>query len=410
MKLSPSFLVSFLVLMGSFSFGQMHDYSFKRPLTGARPVWNRLVVPDDIFQHVAPDFADVRIFGISENNDTVEAPYLLRVHYGHNARQEFSFKVINKTRINNKHYFTFETTDRAQINHIKLQFEQKNFDWLVQLEGSNNQKEWFTILEQYRILSIQNENTNYQYTALSFPEAQFQFYRLSIACPETPDLNAAFLSRQVHTPSTYKNYELKKFEIVHNKQSKQTEIDVELYMPVPVSFVQLEVGNNFDYYRTISISCVNDSIKTEKGWTFSYLNLASGIINSFEKNEFTFSSTIARKFKIVIENQDNQPLNISSISVKGFEHELVTRLDENLRYYLVYGDASAKQPNYDLVYFTDQMPDDLNTLVVGSEIPITKPEPSYQEPLFVNRAWLWVILFAIVLILGWFTLKMMKKA
>lgn len=410
MKLNPSFLLCILVLFGSFSFGQMNDYNFKRPLTGALPSWNRLVLPDEIFQHTTPDFADIRIFGISANNDTIEAPYVLRIQSGQNLSKEIPFKIINKTRINNSHYITFEITDIGQINQIQLQFEQKNFDWLVQLEGSNNQKEWFTILDRYRILSIQNENTNFQYTKLAFPDAQFQFYRIKIDSPDDPSLHAAYLSRQVNTPSTYKNYELKKFEIVHNKNSKQTEIDVELYVPVPVSFVHLEVGNNFDYYRPIRISCVNDSIETETGWSFSYRNLASGIINSIEKNEFIFTSTIASRFRITIENQDNQPLNISEISLKGFEHELVTRLDENLSYYLVYGNKSAQQAQYDLTYFTDKIPEEMNTLKVGEEELIVKPEIQSKQALFENRAWLWVILISIVLILGWFTLKMMKKA
>ncbi len=410
MKPNPSILLCLLVLLGSFSFGQMHDYSFKRPLTGAMPSWNRLVVPDEVFRHIAPDFADVRIIGISTNNDTIEAPYVLHVKYGHDVRQEFSYKIINKTRINNSHFFTFEITGKGQINQIQLEFEQKNFDWLVQLEGSNNQKEWFTILERYRILSIQNENTNFQYTNLTFPETQFQFYRIRIESQDVPSLKAAFLSKQAQTPTTYKNYATKKFDIVHNKSSKQTEIDVELYMPVPVSYVQLKVVNNFDFYRPISISYVNDSMKTEKGWTFSYRNLASGIFNSIEKNEFTFTSTIASKLRIVIENQDNQPLNISSISVKGFEHELVTRLDENLTYYLVYGNKTAQQANYDLAYFTDKIPNEMNTLMIGEEEIITKPEVQVKEPLFVNQVWMWVILLAIVLILGWFTLKMMNKS
>lgn len=388
----------------------MHDYSFKRPLTGARPSWNRLVLPDALFEKISSNFDDIRIYGITAKRDTIEAPYFIRVKSGQNSNTNIAFKIINKTKINDSYFFTFEVPLREQINHIKLQFEQKNFDWLIHLEGSHSQNEWFTILEQNRILSIKNEHTNFQYTQLVFPDTQFRFYRIRIDSKEKPELHAAFVSQQEITPATYKNHTLKKLDVAHNKSSKQTEIDFELSMAVPVSFIHVDVSHDFDFYRPIGIMYVKDSTKTEKGWIYNYRNLTSSTINSIEKNDFTFSSTIAKKFRIVIENQDNQPLSISSISVKGFEHELVARLDGSLTYFLVYGNKSAKQAHYDLAYFIDKIPDEMNTLMIGKEELITKPEVQVKEPLFVNQAWLWVILLAIVLILGWFTLKMMNKA
>src|SRR5690606_40823506 len=58
------------------------------------------------------------------------------------------------------YFFTFEMPAREPINQLYLQFKEKNFDWKIRLEGSHDQQEWFTIADDYRIVSISNQLTD----------------------------------------------------------------------------------------------------------------------------------------------------------------------------------------------------------------------------------------------------------
>ena len=58
---------------------------------------------------------------------------------------------------------------------MNLKFSEKNYDWMLRLEGSHDQKEWFNIVEDYRILSIKNEQTNYSFGDVTFPNSNVTY-------------------------------------------------------------------------------------------------------------------------------------------------------------------------------------------------------------------------------------------
>ncbi|MFT5337817.1 MAG: hypothetical protein ACI9YL_001829, partial [Luteibaculaceae bacterium] len=59
-----------LLLDCSFSYGQVDDYNYKREIKGVQDQWHKIILPNDIFGKTEPDFSDIRIFGLTERNDT----------------------------------------------------------------------------------------------------------------------------------------------------------------------------------------------------------------------------------------------------------------------------------------------------------------------------------------------------
>lgn len=402
-------LLSLLLLFCTFAYGQIDDFNYKRPISGISEQWHQLLLPDELFGKLSPDLADMRIFGINANQDTIEVPYLLQVASERVSVKTFPFKLLNVSHNEKGYYFTIEMPATELVNQLKLEFGQENFDWRVQLEGSPNQKEWFTITADYRILSIKNQSTDFQFTNLIFPDSNYRYFRLLINSNEQPKLNIASVEQLETTNGVRKHYPLKRFKITDNKETNQTEIDLELAMPVPVSQLSIHVKKSFDYYRPISIKYLTDSIKTEQGWLLNYRKLQSGVLNSFEQNEFRFNSTIAQRLKVIIDNQDNQPLTIESVQVEGYTHKLLARFSQPASYFLVYGNSAAEKPSYDIAHFTDSIPERLPELTLGDELPTGKHVAQPAEPLFKNKIWLWIILLAIIFILGWFSFNMMRK-
>jgi len=410
MKLTVKILACFLLLACSRSYGQPGHYSYKRALTGITEQWHKITLPNEIFGKALPNMNDIRIFGITAGNDTVEAPYLLRLTTEKITEGAIAFKTLNASYNNKGYYFTFENPAIASVNQIKLDFKQQNFDWRIKLEGSQNQDEWFTIVDDYRIVSIKNDLTDFTFTTLNFPGSKYRFFRLFINSREKPELSGAGIVQNEITAGTYRDYPVSKLELKENKEMKQTEMDIVLPMPVPVSYVKLKVKGSFDYYRPVTIKYLADSFKTEQGWKYNYVTLTSGILNSIEENEFKFISTNVQRLKIFIQNQNNAPLTMDSIQVKGYVHELVVRFTEKADYFMAYGNNNAVKPQYDIDRFTEKIPATLTAIALGSEGAIEKQKLPVTEPLFKNKAWLWAIMVFIILLLGWFSVKMMKKS
>lgn len=409
MKLRVKILACLLFFAYSFSYGQIKEYNYKRELKGISGQWHKIILPDEVFGKISQDLTDIRIFGITADNDTVEAPYLLHIATEKISSKEVEFNALNTSYNDQGYYFTFEIPATEPINQINLEFGQKNFDWRIKLEGSQNQNDWFTVAENCRILSIKNEETDFQFTRLTFPSSKYRFFRLLVDSKEKPELIVASIAQREIRDGTFKNFTIKKYDSKENRELKQTEINLELQLPVPVSHLKIDVIDSFDYYRPVTIKYLADSIKTEQGWKFIYRTLTTETLNSMEKVEFKFNSTTAQKLKINIHNQNNQPLNIDTILVKGYVHELLVRFTEKATYFLTYGNKTAARPYYDIDRFTDKVPVTLTTLDLGDELKIEKEEIPLIDPLFKNKTCLWAIMTIIILLLGWFSVKMIRK-
>jgi hypothetical protein len=407
--------ITFLLLIASqLLLAQMKDYGYKRALTISENKWYSITLADDVFEKISPDFSDLRIFGITstefKKNDTVEAPYIIKISEGERIQNEIAFKLVNESKNDKGYYFTFETPSKSDVNQLKLNFRQENFDWHLTLEGSPNQQEWFSILDDYRILSIKNEATDFKFTTVNFPASNYKYYRIALKTDVKPSLlNATLLLNEIKG-SSFRNHLLLSNQIKEEKKNKQTVLSFSLPSVVPVADLKINVHDKFDYYRTITIEYLNDSIKTQQGWIYNYNTLVSGTLNSLDKNIFKFSSTFLKKIKITIDNQDNQPLHIDSILLRSFVYQLYTRINVPADYYLVYGNKQASKPAYDLDHFTDKIPNELSSLKLGPEIAIEKAEVQKTRALIENKAWLWALMIVLIIVLGVFSFKLMKKS
>lgn len=390
-------------------FSQNSAYQFKREISGINAEWHLLNLPNEVFGKIRPDFSDIRILGVTPENDTVEAPYLVERTADETSEKELVSMKFNATHNEKGYFFTFEMPKEDIANQIVVHFGQKNFDWKIKVEGSQNQNEWFTVVEDYRILSIQNAQTNYAFTNIFFPDAKYRFFRLSINSSEKPNLLSGYVKQSVSRAGEYRSYSIKNFTNEIDKTAKQTILKMELPTAVPVSYLKFAVANKIDFYRPLKIEYLADSQKTEKGYFYNYALIANGTLSSFEKNELKFASTLCKKLKITIENADNEPLKIDSIWAKGTPEKIIARFNKKATYFLLYGNATASAPNYDIAVFQNKIPANLTEVSFGNELNINGKEEKKVEPLFQNKNWLWAIMAVIIAVLGWFSFKMLSS-
>tara|TARA_R110000765_G_scaffold132493_2_gene230998 strand:+ start:465 stop:1691 length:1227 start_codon:yes stop_codon:yes gene_type:complete len=406
MKPNNNLFLFFIILTTSFCFGQMKSYSKKIELKGIENQWHTIQLPNEVFQNMNSNLTDIRVYGVTAT-DTIEAPYIHNVSKAIDANSSIAFNLLNTVKNAKGYFYTYEVQENETINEIKLSFKDSNFNWLVTLQGSQNQQEWFTLLDNYRILSIMNDQTDYSFTTLKFSDANFKFYRLLIKSPEKPNLESVKILKKAKKDPQYRDYSVSSFHV--SQEGKNTIVNVDLKSRTPLNLLELSVDDKIDYYRPITIQYLVDSVKTDKGYYYNYRTMATRTLSSIEENSFQLPGTMAQKLRVIVSNNDNQPLKFSNIILKGYIHSLTTRFTEPATYFLVYGKTNDKAPNYDIAKTTISFPENISSLQFGDATNIPKPIIETTPPLFENQWWLWCILGVIIFLLGYFTIGMMKK-
>ena len=403
------YITLLMLFWAAFGLAQMDRYNFKRELLNTVDGWNKLSLPDELFSIIQSNCSDIRIYGITSLQDTIEAPYLLRLNAPKSLERVENFKIVNQSFNDRGYFYTLALDSKTTINQLTLDFEKTNFDWKVSVEGSHNQKEWFTLVEDARVLSLSNEDENYAYTKINFPSSGYRYLRVCIKTTENPQLSHAQISFLEESQGQYRNYPLVAFQTTEEEKTNETVIEAKLRIPVPVSQVKINVKDRFDYYRPITIEYAADSIKTAKGWRNIYQTLTYGTLSSVEDNNFDFNTTVLNNLKISISNRDNESLTIDDISLTGYQHELLVRITEPATYFLTYGNIDASFPSYDINRFAPLETKTIPSLGLGKEQKIDQINQDATEPLFINKKWLWLLLILIGIVLGGFSIQMLRS-
>jgi len=360
-------------------------------------------------QHLKSNLADIRIIGITENQDTIEVPFLPDDNLQKSVPKSIQFTILNQSEEKGNHYFTFQLAEKKAIQQLFLKFENKNFDWKVTLEGSQNQQQWFQILDNYRIVSLRNNGERYSFTRLDFSVSNYPFYRLKIPSGEKPILERVNIFESRKTKSEFIPIENLQIKTEQKKENNETIIYLKLPEIAPIHQITIPVKNDYDFHRQFSIEILKDSVKIKEKWTSQYQLIKHGTLSSFEKNDFTLKPTRTKNLRITIQNQDNQPLDFGKPILKAVQYSLTARFDQNADYQLLYGNPKARKPIYDLVNFRKNIPDNPTKISLGKPIAHQIPKAKTTVPLFKNKKWLWAIMAIVVALLGYFTFQMMQS-
>jgi len=132
-----------------------------------------------------------------------------------------------------------------------------------------------------------------------------------------------------------------------------------------------------------------------------------------EQADFNFSSHISNAFQVIIDNQDNQALAIETVKLSSKKHRLVAHFNDYQNktnsYKLFYGNQKINKPHYDIQYFTNKIPKTLQTLSLGEVQQSDKVSPEVSTSFLSNEKLLWALVLVLVLFIGKFTFKMLKK-
>jgi hypothetical protein len=399
-------LVIVLAFIGIYSISiAQKDFRYRSKLNSIDSAgWYSISLAPPFYKSNNSSFSDLRIYQFTDK-DTIEVPYVLTVHERQVKEGALELPAINQSKKDGKQYLTFELKKDQFVNYLDLEFKEQNYDGSSTLDGSMNQKEWFEIDKQ-RIISIQNAEMNFTSSRLYFTKTNYRYLRVKLEVDKPLTFSKATFKNQVIDPGISTEVTAI-WKQTLNKQAKQSIIDITLPALQPIAQLTIKAKSENDYYRPFRIERLMDSTQSPKGWEYFYETIVQGFLTSIEKNEFYFNYSLAKKLRLVISNADDAPITINDITIYSPKIDLTARLKPGSNSFLYYGNPGLAEPSYDLLVFKEKIPLTAPSISLMNEEKLSK-EKEPVSALIENKIWLWVVMGAIIGLLGFFTLRMMK--
>ncbi len=401
--------ILFLVLLNPFYLAaQMEDYAVHRPVIVHSSGWHAIALTPDVRSEMKSGDSDIRLYEVRPN-DTLEVPYVVRSHAERYRQIAVAMTMINQGITPDGFQCVLSLGKSRRINRIRLEFDEPNFDWLCRLEGSPDMNQWVMISSGYRLVGLHNEVVDYRHTSLHFDEADFAFYRLTLLdVRQKPRAFTASVFDDRRDLAVFDTLNAV-WDVELMPKERRSQIIVQLSDSLPVSRIDLSLFHPSDYYRNVRMYFLRNTIRTEKGLLDNWVDLGRYVLSSLDSAHLSIPPTTTRKIKLEIDNRDDQPLTINHVRALALRTELVADLSHEKHYVLAYGKANARSPEYDLVFFADKIPDIVSDAELGEASSRDTPE---NEPagLLKNPLWVWLSLSLIILLIGGFSLSLLRKS
>lgn len=397
---------TFISLLAS---AQYNSYAYRRKLDDIKENnYYAVVLPTAVIGKSESQENDLRIYALSPS-DTAEIPYVLQRKAQSDLATAIEFERINDAR-NEKccSYLTLKFKSHKTVNSIYLDIAEANFDKSILVEGSNDNIRWYTVASRLRIVGFTKQNEKYRFTQLDLPSCEYSYFRIKMdddgSSPVTV-VKATALEMQ-QTPGDYQNVPVQKKQLNQNKEQHTTELFLEPGAKMPVSKLTLASVEKKDYFRDINIYALEGTYNGIENWVW----VGSGVFRSDKKNEFELHHCLTKKLKIEVVNNDNAPVSLDSVQLYTEKEVLICPLETGKNYYLVYGKQHAAAANYDLIHFKDKIPENPVEIGTGAEELINKSIAVAPSPLISDKRWLWLALTGLILLIAYFSWKMLRNS
>lgn len=344
------------------------------------------------------DFLDIRI------NDTIgnEVPYFVRAQSPVRAVNEFiSYDLESNITKDSINTIVVRNENGENLNRFSIVIESAEVDKYVTIRGSNNFKQWYIVKKRENITYSGFKEGNNEILIVDFPQGNYKYYELTLTNNQSSPL-------QILKVGKFKN---------SNIYAQQTEIDLGTFIrkdstdkKTYIRFPNLEYNyrlNKLTFYINSKAEYLRKAELNGKDYSIRF-NLSSKGENTVVLN----STAISPDGTIVIDNKGNPPLVIDSIKAYALNRYLCAYLEEGQCYRLIIGNKDiAPSSDYDIRYFQDEIPEDLQIVKTSSFEKIEVATHSNErEKMWIEKpVFLWSIIILVGLFLSAICYKMIRE-
>lgn len=425
-------------------------YRFTRPIVrtdDGRQALLAVTLDTPVYAACASDFRDLRL----TDQDGIETPYLLqkiatRKTVIHRLPSPSEAPALQKTGDDGIVVTVGLDKDAANADGLSVVTGQRDFEYNLQIQGSVDGKDWHTLVDNAVIYDYS------RYMAVgdrdvALPANSYRQFRIVVAKAtqtrvaellkltrtlregeeqqrsEKLDLHSEplhieridFWHKQSETQAETEqhfDYPVAAFKISNDAEHKVSMIDIDSQRQ-PLTGFTLQTGTpNFSRYAEVQIPVqhgIETRIQTIGNATLEALHFQD--INR-EQTTVTFPEQRQSRYRIVIHNQDNPPLDILSVGGTGHGYQLLFLPQAGKNYRLQYSADEAEPPRYDYEPIQELLrrgyPITLATLSPETAVAVVEERLDWAK-LLNSRFFLGVAIGLMVLALAWSLYRVSKR-
>lgn len=385
------------------------NFSFAQQITTAKiePVsengLHKMIIPSAISSFSRSDMSDFRIL----DNKNNEVPYsIININFEAEHLDYTAFKIISKKAIPNQNTEIVVQNSVKNLDQLILSISNSKISKKYSVSGSNDQKNWFGLIEN-QLLSDYSPNVS-----ISVPKTSFLFLKIDFNDKKSLPINVekiGFSKIAYQEYPTEKNIP-EKLNINQIPAEKKTQINVVFANSQTVNHIKFHISAPTFYNRKAKIYFFkNQEIKHKLVQTKEIIYEFE--INSDNSKAYEIPNLDQKEFYIEIDNQDNPPLQISTIEFNQNNAIVIADLQKNQNYSIETGNPKRKMPNYDLPHFTykylmtNQLPEAKIVQINQQKSTIESRKPQQ----FWEKSWfMWICISIAGIVIAFFAKSLIK--
>lgn len=361
----------------------------------------QILIAPEVSTHLKQDFSDVRIYD-SKNH---EVPYFLKIEKAHVSTESFkSYEIIEHNKVPDCcTHLIIRNTEKNKIDNIGLIIKNADVRKKARLSGSDDMVNWYTIKDNYELESLYNNQKTEEVKILHFPLSDYEYFRLDIS--DSLSLPISILQAGYydvgHENATW--LDLPAPTVVQTDSiDKKSYVKIAFQASQYIDRIKFNISGPDNFLRQAKI-CTRTT-NNEKSY---YPVITAFELRSNRTNEVLLDSFFGKELYLIIDNRDNPPLSVESVDASQIRRTLITHLQKNMNYVLRFGDKNASLPDYDLKYFNDKLTIHPKVLKVGA-VERIEFDKVQDEEFFTTKLWVWAAVIGMVLLLAYFSVRMIK--
>ena len=386
------------------SFAQQFDYTSQ--LKKAKETsYHQILLSPELLGKTKKELVDLRIY----DTQNTEIPYFIK--RGELLSTQFKeYKILKKAYKKDAiSHLVFHNPQKKKINNVSFLVRNTDVQKRARLSGSNDQKNWYVIKNNYLLHSMKSNEKTTELNILNFPLSNYEYFKLEI--DDNWRLPINILKVGYYDTEEVKESETSfEWNISSQKDSaKVSYIQLKSPNPLYIEKLQLSLSGSEFYLRDVRIYAKKEKFD-KKGETVSYYKQVGRFrLNSNSDNKVELKAGAYDELYLEIENQDNPPLKVERVQGSYLNYYLVAKLDTATTYELKFGNTKILAPQYDIKNFANQLPKELPQIshleiVQTKEVVEAKEESIFESPYFI---WTLIGLVGIGLVL--ISVNMLKE-
>ncbi len=396
-------LLLFLIIISSLKVNAQHFKWQAGVEQATKNGFYQILLKPGIKSKMNHTLGDIRLY----NQAGTEIPYLMHTEKPVERTKMFNnYPVIEKEHRKNWGHtrLVIHNLQKNTINNIVLRIRNSDVSKWLKLSGSDNRKDWYIIKDNYHFHSIYNESATSEIRILNFPTSNYEYYEILVNDYFNKPIDIIEVGYYRPEKEKGKYSALPAAAIIQNDSliEKHSFIRINLPDTFYVNRINFSINYPTFYYRKADLLKAMVDNKNDTSW----IKITQLELSSNTTNDVVIPEVIAKNLALKIQNNDNQALKIKSVKLFQLNTYLTARLENNFTYHLEFGNTKVAAPVYDLPYFKDSIPDNLPVLnITGIE---KNPLPKTKEKKGIKKIHIWIILVAVIALLGILSIKMIR--